>query len=27
MGIEKWAESKAAEVRKTYFTQPWSLAE
>ena len=25
MGLEKWAESKAAEVRKTYFTKPWSL--
>ncbi len=27
MGLEKWAESKAAEVRKTYFNKPWSLAE
>jgi hypothetical protein len=26
MGLEKWAESKAAEVRKTYFTKPWTLA-
>ncbi len=25
MGVEKWAKSKAAEVRSTYFTQPWSL--
>ena len=27
MGLEKWAASKAAEVRKTYFNKPWSLAE
>ncbi len=27
MGVEKWAESRAAEVRKTYFNKPWSLAE
>ena len=27
MGVEKWAQSKAGEVRKTYFTHPWSLAE
>ena len=26
MGLEKWAETKAAEVRKTYFNTPWSLA-
>jgi hypothetical protein len=26
MGLEKWAESKAGDVRKTYFTKPWSLA-
>lgn len=26
MGLEEWAESKALEVRKTYFTKPWSLA-
>jgi hypothetical protein len=26
MGLEKWAESKASEVRKTYFTKPWTLA-
>ena len=25
MGLEKWAESKASEVRKTYFTKPWTL--
>lgn len=25
MGLEQWAASKAAEVRKTYFTKPWSL--
>lgn len=25
MGIEKWAESKAAEVRRVYFTEPWKL--
>jgi hypothetical protein len=27
IGLEKWAESKAAEVRQVYFTNPWSLAE
>ena len=26
MGVEKWAESKAAEVRAAYFKKPWSLA-
>jgi len=26
MGLEKWAESKAGDVRKTYFTKPWTLA-
>jgi hypothetical protein len=26
MGLEKWAESKAAEVRQVHFTNPWSLA-
>lgn len=26
MGVEKWAESKAMDVRKTYFTKPWTLA-
>ena len=25
MGLEKWAESKAAEVRQTYFNKPWTL--
>ena len=25
MGLEKWAESKASEVRKVYFTKPWTL--
>ncbi len=25
MGLEKWAESKAADVRNTYFTKPWKL--
>lgn len=25
MGLEKWAESKAAEVRDTYFTKPWTI--
>lgn len=25
LGLEKWAEEKAAQVRKTYFTEPWSL--
>ena len=27
MGLEQWAASKAAEVRKAYFKKPWSLAE
>ena len=27
MGIEKWAATKAAKVRHTYFNKPWSLAE
>jgi len=27
MGLEKWAETKAAAVRRTYFTQPWTLAQ
>lgn len=27
MGVEKWANTKAAEVRQTYFTKPWTLAE
>lgn len=26
MGLEAWASTKAAEVRTTYFTQPWTLA-
>jgi hypothetical protein len=26
MGLERWAESKASEVRKAYFTKPWTLA-
>jgi hypothetical protein len=26
MGLEKWAESKANEVRKVYFTKAWTLA-
>lgn len=26
MGLEKWAEFKASEVRKVYFTKPWSLS-
>jgi len=25
MGLDKWAESKALDVRKAYFTKPWSL--
>jgi len=25
MGVSKWGASKAAEVRKNYFTRPWSL--
>ena len=25
MGLEKWAESKASEVRQVYFTKPWTL--
>ncbi len=27
MGLEEWAKTKAAEVRKTYFSKPWTLAE
>ena len=27
MGVEDWAKSKAAEVRNTYFTKPWTLTE
>ncbi|HSQ86687.1 MAG TPA: DUF3795 domain-containing protein [Desulfobacterales bacterium] len=26
MGLKEWAKSKASEVRKTYFTKPWTLA-
>lgn len=26
MGLEEWAKTKASEVRKTYFTKPWTLA-
>ena len=26
MGLEKWAEEKAADVRETYFTRPWKLS-
>jgi hypothetical protein len=26
MGLEKWAKTKASEVRKIYFTKPWTLA-
>ena len=26
MGLEKWANEKAAKVRGTYFTKPWSLS-
>jgi hypothetical protein len=26
MGVEKWAETKASEVRNTYFKKPWTLA-
>lgn len=26
LGLEKWAQSKAAEVRKVYFNTPWTLA-
>jgi len=26
MGLEKWAESKAREVREVYFNKPWTLA-
>ncbi len=26
MGLEEWARTKAGEVRKTYFTKPWTLA-
>jgi hypothetical protein len=25
MGLEDWAKSKASEVRKVYFTKPWTL--
>lgn len=25
LGIEKWAEEKAAEVKETYFNKPWTL--
>ncbi|MEK6196501.1 MAG: DUF3795 domain-containing protein [Deltaproteobacteria bacterium] len=25
MGLEKWVDSKASEVRKVYFTKPWAL--
>lgn len=25
MGVETWAKTRAAEVRKTYFTAPWTL--
>ncbi len=26
MGLQKWADSKAAEVRRDYFTKPWTLS-
>jgi len=26
MGLENWAASKASEVRKVYFTKPWTLS-
>lgn len=26
LDLERWAKSKAAEVRSTYFTKPWSLS-
>lgn len=26
MGLDNWAEFKASEVRKAYFTKPWTLA-
>lgn len=26
MGLEKWAEDRASDVRNTYFNKPWSLA-
>ena len=26
MGLEEWAKTKASEVRKIYFTNPWTLA-
>lgn len=26
MGLEKWAKCKASQVRKDYFTKPWTLA-
>jgi hypothetical protein len=25
LGLDKWAETKAAKVRETYFTKPWTL--
>ncbi len=25
MGVEEWAKTKASQVRKTYFTKPWTL--
>ena len=25
MGLEQWAKTKASEVRKIYFTKPWTL--
>ena len=25
MGVDEWAQTKAAEVRQTYFTSPWTL--
>jgi len=27
MGLEHWAESKASDVRETYFTKPWTLSD
>lgn len=26
MGLEKWGKSRASEVRRTYFSKPWTLA-
>ncbi len=26
LGLEEWARTRAAEVRRTYFTHPWTLA-